>query len=64
MSGLRIAARGDDSRGLFLILIYYDGIIAAFWIGFAAINTVLRYARNDGHCEERSDEAIQKPILS
>ena len=38
------------------------------WIGFAAINTVLRYARtvfieakaNDGHCEERSDEAIQK----
>jgi len=25
----------------------------------AAINTVLRYARNDGHCEERSDEAIQ-----
>jgi len=27
-------------------------------IGFAAINTVLRYARNDRHCEERSDEAI------
>jgi len=30
----------------------------SFWIGFAEINKLLRYARNDGHCEERSDEAI------
>jgi len=37
-----------------------------FWIGFAEINKLLRYARtvfieaqaNDRHCEERSDEAI------
>jgi len=24
------------------------------------ISGLLRFARNDGHCEERSDEAIQK----
>jgi hypothetical protein len=25
---------------------------------------LLRYARNDGHCEEQSDEAIQKATIS
>jgi len=28
-------------------------------IVFAEINKLLRFARNDRHCEERSDEAIQ-----
>jgi len=36
--------------------------LKTFWIAFGEVNKLLRYARNDRHCEERSDEAIQEAI--
>jgi len=37
---------------------YYINVI--YGIKGLKISRLLRYARNDGHCEERSDEAIQR----